>query len=64
MEDGIYYNIVVVVVVVVVVVHKYEVRCSTERYYCGKLYKTNPIKIVVADLEVSFPVFLFIQNQH
>jgi len=31
--------IVVVVVVVVVVVHEYEVQCSTERYYCGKLYK-------------------------
>jgi hypothetical protein len=31
--------IVVIVVVVVVVVHEYEVQCSTERYYCGKLYK-------------------------
>jgi len=48
MEDGTYYSVVVVVVVVVVVfvfvvvvvVHEYEVQCSTERYYCGKLYKT------------------------
>ena len=29
----------IVVVVFVVVVHEYEVQCSTERYYCGKLYK-------------------------
>jgi hypothetical protein len=44
MEDGTYYSVVVVVVVVVVfvvvVVHEYEVQCSTERYYCGKLYRT------------------------
>jgi hypothetical protein len=40
MEDGIYYNIIIVVVVIVVVVHEYEVQCSTERYYCEKLYKT------------------------